>query len=500
MEKSLPNGLVDIIRVSSNNNNNNDDDAENDDEGTQLIHRERGGGTSTAMRLYRMVYCLLGSGRVFCLLLFLTFGYQLLTYTLVIREVSRDRGDVPPAPSLNARGESEMAAYSGAGLRGVRREYFYSVSFIGGALAGMTHFFILPLDIIKCRVQVGECESLRHGLRHVFEVEAGRSWRVALPIYFKGWAVVLIGYALQGSVKFLLYEFFKSFWIPDQIQLAQVPRHLLPPPLPKKQQTMVYLLAGAAAEVFGDIPLIPWETLKVQMQTTASKIALSVPPLSGVVTTIAPAPSLVPNPIYPLSFSVVHMSTRIWQTQGRLLAFYRGLLLLWMRQIPYTAAKFYFFEISVKLFTALYLFLLHGKAAGGGEQPLSGATQLLISLVSGLVAGALSAFVSHPADTILSKLNHPRSSRGGGGGNNSTSSSFLRSGRSWWATLTREHSMLWEVWNGVLLRMLMVSIMTAMQWVLYDTLKVACGFAATGSSPKHPKEPNSTATATPAPR
>merc|ERR1712176_1144347 len=91
--------------------------------------------------------------------------------------------------------------------------------------------------------------------------------------------------------------------------------------------------------------------------------------------------------------------------------FYAGFLPILAKQIPYTCAKF----------------LVQGTAADSmyasmGKTPaeLSGPTNLGISLLSGVIAGVAAAVISHPADTLLSKIN-----KAGAGGSGSTTSRLI---------------------------------------------------------------------------
>jgi solute carrier family 25 phosphate transporter 3 len=89
---------------------------------------------------------------------------------------------------------------------------------------------------------------------------------------------------------------------------------------------------------------------------------------------------------------------------------YKGLVPLWSRQgitshprpmymllVPYTIAKFVFFEKTVQAF---YTYLLTAKK----RSEYSKAVQLSVTFASGYIAGVLCAIVSHPADTMVSKL------------------------------------------------------------------------------------------------
>merc|ERR1719315_874463 len=78
-------------------------------------------------------------------------------------------------------------------------------------------------------------------------------------------------------------------------------------------------------------------------------------------------------------------------------AFYKGLVPLWMRQIPYTMMKFACFERTVE---ALYKFVVPKPRA-----ECTKGEQLLVTFTAGYIAGVFCAVVSHPADTLVSYLN-----------------------------------------------------------------------------------------------
>lgn len=74
-----------------------------------------------------------------------------------------------------------------------------------------------------------------------------------------------------------------------------------------------------------------------------------------------------------------------------------GLPPLWMRQIPYTMMKFACFERTLE---ALYKYVVPKPRSQCSKQE-----QLAVTFVAGYIAGIFCAVVSHPADTIVSKLN-----------------------------------------------------------------------------------------------
>ena len=75
---------------------------------------------------------------------------------------------------------------------------------------------------------------------------------------------------------------------------------------------------------------------------------------------------------------------------------YKGIVPLWSRQVPYTIVKFVAFEWFVQLF--------YDNIFTKGKENYNKATQLSITFASGYLAGIFCAIVSHPADTMVSKL------------------------------------------------------------------------------------------------
>ena len=103
--------------------------------------------------------------------------------------------------------------------------------------------------------------------------------------------------------------------------------------------------------------------------------------------------STPPQGIVPcLSISLTHPVCR----------FYKGLSPLWMRQIPYTMMKFAAFERTVE---ALYKYVVPVP-----RDSMSKPQQLVVTFAAGYIAGVFCALVSHPADSVVSKLNSEKGS------------------------------------------------------------------------------------------
>jgi solute carrier family 25 phosphate transporter 3 len=89
------------------------------------------------------------------------------------------------------------------------------------------------------------------------------------------------------------------------------------------------------------------------------------------------------------------------------LGFYAGLAPILFKQIPYTMAKF---AVQGNVADMMY------AASGKGPAESSSSKKMGISLSSGVIAGIAAAVISHPADTLLSKVRRGGGACGGGGG------------------------------------------------------------------------------------
>jgi len=275
---------------------------------------------------------------------------------------------------------------------------YYAICGFGGVLScGVTHTAIVPLDLVKCRIQVdaAKYKNLFHGLRLTVAEEGMKGLA-------KGWAPTLIGYSMQGLCKFGFYEVFKNVY-GDMIGEENA----------FLWRTSLYLAASASAEFFADIALAPMEAVKVRIQT---------------------------QPGFANTLREAFPKMKASEGMG---AFYKGLVPLWMRQIPYTMMKFACFERTVE---ALYKYVVPKPRA-----ECSKSEQLLVTFTAGYIAGVFCAVVSHPADSVVSVLNKEKGSTAG--------QVLKRLGPA-------------GVWKGLGARIVMIGTLTALQWFIYDSVKV----------------------------
>lgn len=278
---------------------------------------------------------------------------------------------------------------------------YYALCGVGGILScGLTHTAVVPLDLVKCRLQVDSAKYKNLGT--AFKVTMAEEGVRGLA---KGWAPTFIGYSVQGLGKFGFYEAFKIFYA-DLIGEENA----------YNWRTTLYLVSSASAEFFADIGLAPFEAVKVRIQT---------------------------NPGFANTFR--EGFPKILREEG-ISGFYKGIGPLWGRQIPYTMMKFACFERTVE---ALYQYVVPKPR----DQCTKG-EQLLVTFAAGYIAGVFCAVVSHPADTLVSKLNNEKGLTVG--------EAYRRVGFA-------------GLWKGLSTRIIMVGTLTALQWFIYDTFKVVMG-------------------------
>ena len=184
------------------------------------------------------------------------------------------------------------------------------------------------------------------GFRQVIQTEGAGA-------LLTGFGPTVAGYLLQGAFKFGGYELFKQQSI-----------NILGYETASQNRTAVYLGSSALAEFFADIALCPLEATRIRL---VSQPTFATGLLSG--------------------FS------KILKTEG-IGAFYSGFGPILFKQVPYTMAKFVVYE---KVSEAAYQVFKKEEIGSSG--------QTAVNLGSGLIAGFAAAFVSQPADTMLSKIN-----------------------------------------------------------------------------------------------
>jgi solute carrier family 25 (mitochondrial phosphate transporter), member 3 len=287
-------------------------------------------------------------------------------------------------------------------------DYFLRGALSGGICCAITHGALTPVDVVKTRMQLDPAKysGMISGARKIAAEEGAGA-------LLTGLAPTCFGYFVQGWFKFGGVEYFK-------IQAVKT----LGEQKAWDNKTNIYLGAAAGAEFIADIFLCPLEATRIR---------------------------LVSNPSYASSMPAA--MTKMAAEEGIVNAFYSGFGPILAKQIPYTMAKF---AVQGAAADELY------KAMGKTNKECTSSENLSVSLGSGVIAGVSAAIISHPADTLLSKIN-----KSGAGGSGSMISRL--------SNIVAETGMFKLATQGLAARCIMIGTLTAGQFGIFDVVMEALG-------------------------
>mmetsp|Transcript_49959 Transcript_49959/g.121031 ORF Transcript_49959/g.121031 Transcript_49959/m.121031 type:complete len:324 (-) Transcript_49959:720-1691(-) len=286
--------------------------------------------------------------------------------------------------------------------------YYIKGAAAGGICCSITHGALTPVDVVKTRVQLDPVKynsGLIGGFRQIIAEEGAMALTTGL-------GATAAGYFVQGWFKFGGVEFFK---VNATKALGEEKAW--------EKKTQIYIGAAAGAEFIADIFLCPLEAVRIRS---------------------------VSDPTF--CDGLLDGFGKMWAQEG-IGGFYAGFLPILAKQIPYTCAKF---VVQGTAADAIY------GSMGKSPSEVSGSTNVGISLLSGVVAGVASAIISHPADTLLSKVN-----KKGAGGDGPMMSRL--------ANIAREIGFVKLCTVGLIPRCVMIGTLTAGQFGIFDTVMGALG-------------------------
>lgn len=227
----------------------------------------------------------------------------------------------------------------------------YALLGISGGLGCMlTHTLVIPLDVVKTRMQTNPGEY-----NGVFDGAATITREEGIGALLLGTQATIVGYLRYGISVYPSYAFFKRF----------IASSLLSPAFAVAHANDVALVAGALASVIASLGLTPLEACRIR--------AVAQPELyrdAGLIGT---------------SQIIASENDELgWKK------LYAGLPSLMIRQVIFGSIKFLAFERASEA-----IFSIHP------EFREATVTALGVSLVAGGISGALSSVVSQPADSVL---------------------------------------------------------------------------------------------------
>lgn len=283
--------------------------------------------------------------------------------------------------------------------------YYLKGALAGGICCAITHGALCPVDVVKTRIQLDPIKynkGLIGGFGQVIADEGVAGLATGL-------APTVIGYFIQGWFKFGGVEFFK-------INIA----HAVGEQSAWNNRTSIYLASSAMAEFIADIFLCPLEATRIR---------------------------LVSNPTYANGLAAT--ASKLIKEEGVLKGFYSGFGPILLKQVPYTMAKFAVQGAAAESIAT--------SIVGKPLADLKGSAKLGVSLLSGVIAGVAAAVISHPADTLLSKVN-----KAGAGGSGSILSRLTK--------IATEIGFYKLCTVGLGARCVMIGTLTAGQFLLFDVV------------------------------
>ncbi|XP_057957956.1 mitochondrial phosphate carrier protein 1, mitochondrial-like [Malania oleifera] len=280
---------------------------------------------------------------------------------------------------------------------------YYGVCAVGGMLsAGTTHLAITPLDVLKVNMQV-------HPIKYcsISSCFATLVREQGPSVLWRGWSGKFFGYGIQGGCRFGLYEYFKKLYSDVRVD---------------GNMSATFFLSSASAEVIANVALCPFEAIKVRVQAQPD-----------------------------FAKGLIDGFPRIYASEG-LYGFYRGLVPLWGRNLPFSMIMFSTFEHSADF---LYRNIMQRR-----KDDCSTAQQLGVTCLAGYAAGAVGSLVSNPADNIVASLYNKKAD-----------------------------SLMWVVkkigfvnlfTRSLPIRIMLVGPVVTLQWLFYDTIKVISGLPTSG--------------------
>lgn len=223
------------------------------------------------------------------------------------------------------------------------------LAFSGAAACAITHSVVIPLDVVKTRLQTdpSNYKGFIDGMTKISRDEGPKALLL-------GSQATIAGFVWYGLSVYPCYDLFKK-----------ILSELIAPEILTVHTNDIALIAGALASVVASIGLAPMETCRIR--TVAQPSVYCPLGLFGTFTSIANEDSAIG-----------------WR------ALYAGFSSILTRQVIFGSIKFISFERVCDVIYSVYPFLRDTTA-----------TSLAVSLVAGGISGCLSSIVSQPADSVL---------------------------------------------------------------------------------------------------
>ncbi|KAG7367921.1 mitochondrial carrier protein [Nitzschia inconspicua] len=274
-----------------------------------------------------------------------------------------------------------------------------------GAVCGSgVHLLVTPLDVIKTKIQT-DPENYPGPIAAFQKLVKDQG----VTGFFSGWVPTFIGFFCWGGVSYSLTELVRRY-LNDQ---AGVQAGSLEVP--------IILVSSAVSATVGTFILVPFESVRIRS---------------------------VAQPGYGKNF--LDVTGRIINEEGAT-SLFSAVPPFLLKEIPFTMAKFVIFNLMTQ-------YLYQTFPAAQEDIQLS----LLVSLVSGIMGGAVAAIVSNPADVTISEMKKTKSDMTP----IEAAKGLIEKGG--YANLMR----------GLPVRMTFYPLVVSLQFLVYDAVRIYLGIGA----------------------
>jgi solute carrier family 25 phosphate transporter 3 len=232
-----------------------------------------------------------------------------------------------------------------------------------------------------------------------------------------------LGYLLEGSIKFGVYEALKPFVKNSLSGFASATSLAF-----LNSQILAFILCGTASGLAASVMVCPMEALRIRM---------------------------VADPNFARG-GMVSYGCKILKREG-VTGLSKGMNPMIMKQVPYTITKNVSFDILTKFFYS---------AMRTQGMMITATTAFTVPFVSAAIASVLSCISSQPGDMLMSVVN-------AGEGD--------RSSRAIFRDIIGSDRGIAGLFVGFKTRLLHVGVIVTLQLLIYDYVKRLVGIAATGS-------------------
>jgi solute carrier family 25 (mitochondrial phosphate transporter), member 3 len=125
----------------------------------------------------------------------------------------------------------------------------------GGIAASFSHGITVPIDVIKTKIQTDPLVYTKD--LGVYGAAVKLVQKEGFPILLQGLGPTLLGYSIQGSLKYGFYEIFKPMLLAEY-------------PFFEGNKLLLFIVAGAMAELIGSSTLTPFEAARIRLVVNPS--------------------------------------------------------------------------------------------------------------------------------------------------------------------------------------------------------------------------------------